>query len=91
MSGCTYTHVGYRRETGYIHSARLYGHADYRGRSHALSGSKYIDDGDHYKALCGAVVVADHDGYGCNVQPADSQDGSGVSCRRCRRIIQRGN
>jgi hypothetical protein len=85
----TYTHVGYRREAGYVHSGRLYGHADYRGRGHALIGGENIYSGRCYRALCGKDVVADHDGYSFNISPATETNGAGVYCKRCLAIIKK--
>ena len=84
-----YTHVGSRREVGHVHAGRLYGHKDYSGRLHALCGCSNVYSGGTYKALCGKVVVADHDGEGFNVRPASSVVGEGVGCKACRRILDR--
>ena len=82
-----YTHVGFRREAGHVHTGRLYGHKDYRGRFHALKGTLNPYGGAVYVSLCGKSVVADHDGYSFNVAPTQSDGGEGVSCRRCRALI----
>lgn len=84
-----YTHIGYR-DVGYIHGARLYGHRDYRGKRHALMGSENIHSGAAYKSLCGATITADHDGERFNVWPLlkGMDVGAGVTCKRCKRVIQ---
>ena len=83
-----YSHVGYRREVGHVHTGRLYGHKDYTGRRHALNGGANLFSGAGYRSLCGEYVCADHDGYSFNVLPAEGQDGAGVSCKRCLRKIK---
>ena len=82
----THTHIGFSREVGHVHSGRLYGHADYRGKTHALNGCSNIYSGAGYKALCGKIVVADHDGYSFNVSTASDEDY--ISCKKCRRLVQ---
>lgn len=84
-----YTHAGYRREVGYVHSAKLYGHADYRGKVHALTGPTNIRDGVGFDAVCGHRVYADHDGESFNIWPASDQEGTGITCRRCRAAIRK--
>jgi hypothetical protein len=84
-----YTHVGYRRQVGHVHTGRLYGHADYRGKSHALGGGANIYSGAVYTALCGETVVADDDGYSLNVRPAPDENGKEVGCKRCLARIRR--
>lgn len=83
----TYTHVGFRRETGRIHGASLYGHADYSGTRHALNGTANTFSGATYKALCGKVVIAEHDGERFNVLPATEGNGVNVSCKRCKAVL----
>jgi hypothetical protein len=85
-----YTHVGYRRNLSGTHTGGLYGHGEYRGRSHALTGDSNIYSGAGYKGLCGASVTADHDGHGFNVAAAPDEIGKGVTCRRCLRVIRGG-
>jgi hypothetical protein len=82
----TFTHVGFTRAVGHVHAARLYGHADYRGRAHALNGVSQPYSGAVYAAVCGERVTADHDGESFNVWPA--ADGVGVRCKRCLKIIR---
>jgi hypothetical protein len=86
-----YTHVGYEAMTGYVHGPRLFGHADYRGKSHALNGSATAYEGALYRSLCGRTIRADEDmQHGClSVRKADDENGSGVSCKRCRRAIEK--
>lgn len=81
-----HTHVGCSRQVGYIHHGKLYGHADYRGRFHALVGSENVYTGGRYQSLCGESVIADHDGETFNVVPAV---GAVVSCKRCLRILEK--
>ena len=82
-----YTHFGFRPEVGYVHSGRLYGHADYRGVSHACNGTPNTYSGAEYRSLCGKIVVADHDGERFNVVPATDDSGAGVQCKRCKAVI----
>jgi hypothetical protein len=86
MSIPNYTHVGYLRETSHVHTGRLYGHADYRGRSHALNGTANTYSGAVYRSLCGREVIAEHDGESFNVRPSSGQEY--VSCARCRKAIK---
>lgn len=80
-----HTHTGYRRETGYIHSNRLYGHADYKGKIHALNGAAHTYSGAMYTALCGKTVSAEHDGERFNIAPA--AEGWRVTCKRCLKAL----
>jgi hypothetical protein len=82
-----YTHVGYSRELSGTHTGRLYGHGDYRGVSHALSGAA-LYSGACFTALCGKTVTADHDGDSFNIAPATDDSGAGVMCKRCMRLIE---
>lgn len=84
-----YTHTAYRRTVGNVHAGRLYGHKDYRGKTHAVNGSANIYSGEGYRALCGEFIAADHDGYGFNVHPATDENGAGVTCKRCRAAIKK--
>ena len=84
-----HTHVGYR-DIGYIHGPRLYGHADYRGKRHALNGGENIYSGAVYTALCGVHVAAKHDGERFNVWATPKGMGpmAGVTCKRCLAIAK---
>ena len=78
-----HTHIGHRRAIGRIHSGRLFGHRDYSGVTHALTGPALPYDGARYTALCGKSVEADYDGAPCNVR---SETGiQFVTCRQCRK------
>lgn len=83
----TYTHTGYHRQAGHVHTGRLYGHKDYRGKRHALNGTPRTYSGAVYTALCGEKIVAEHDGESFNVEPTAETNGDYVRCRRCLRIL----
>jgi hypothetical protein len=83
-----YTHIGYRAQTGHVHTGRLYGHRDYAGKVHALTGCDNIYGGGRYLAVCGETVIAEFLGESFNVRPAPDEVGGGVTCRRCRKIVK---
>lgn len=86
-----YTHIGHSLTVGYVHAARHYGHADYRGVNHALTGPARPYEGADYRALCGKTVRAGDDGERDRltvVAVTPDAYGSGVSCKRCRKVIR---
>ncbi len=79
-----YSHVGYSLTVGYVHSARFYGHSDYRGVAHALvGGPERPYEGADYRTLCGKTIRTGDDGHKLTVSIAPDQAGTGVSCSRC--------
>jgi hypothetical protein len=84
----TYAHVGYRPQTGHVHSGRLFGHRDYRGKVHAVTGTDYVGRYRQrsYLTLCGDHYPVTDDSEAA-LAPAVDQAGTGVTCRRCRRVI----
>jgi hypothetical protein len=84
-----YTHTGFRPFTGHIHAARLYGHADYRGKRHALNGPSRPYEGARYIAICGASVVCGDDGE-LTVQSVEKLPTAVITCKRCAKLLAKG-
>jgi hypothetical protein len=84
----TYTHTGYRPTTGHVHAGRLYGHRDYAGKVHAITGTDYVGRFRQrsYLTLCGDSYPVNDDSEATLVVAPD-QTGTGVACRKCRKAI----
>jgi len=93
----SYSHVGGKPHCGYRHlGVDANHHSPQPGKKHALNKG---ESGDIFISICGELIPGHYDdaenfsdevglGRFCTVEPASDAVGTGVTCGRCRKILQ---